>query len=176
MSLYRHVRPVLSMREPADESHTGPVFVVFPSDTDPTPDHALGFRLLVQPVAEPQVVVGAPVPEPVPVEAPALPRVPVGTVVPRAPLPPSPEPVEAGPEEDLEEVEPEPVGATVVVETSADRKRWVPVHKPIDLEALPLLTEEVVLGPYIRARTVAEGEHQVDIHLLGTASYRLELA
>ena len=64
----------------------------------------------------------------------------------------------------------------MVVETSADRKRWVPVHEPIDLEALPLLTEEVVLGPYIRARTVAEGEHQVDVHLLGSASYRLELA
>ena len=179
MSLYRHVRPVLQMREPATESQTSRVYVVIPSDTDPTPDHALGFRLLVQAVESSEVgATPAPQPAVVPVvPASVLPSVPVGMVVPTAPLPPAPGPVEPAPEEDeLEEVQPEPVGASLVVETSADRRRWVPVHEPIDLEALPLLTEEVVLGPYVRARTLAESHHQVDVHLLGSASYRLELA
>ncbi|MCB9686020.1 MAG: hypothetical protein H6738_24480 [Alphaproteobacteria bacterium] len=183
MSLYRHVRPVLSMREPAHESQTGPVFVIFLSETDPTPDHALGFRLLVQALGVPEAVVvapAAPAPVPAPPPSPVLPRLPVGSAVPRAPLPAAPAPAPA-PEEDAPEpaepVEHEPIGGgTVVIETSADRKQWVPVHEPIDLEALPLLTDEVVLGPYVRARTEAEVEHQVDVHLLGTASYRLELA
>lgn len=176
MSQYRHVRPVLSMREPTTASHMGPVYVLFPSDTDPTPDHALGSRRLVQVVVPTEVAAAAPVPERPPAR-PTLPRVPVGSVVPVAPLPRAPDSAEAEEDEpEREEVEAQPVGSTVIVETSADRKRWLPVHEPIELDSLPLLTEEVVLGPYVRARTLAEGEHQVDVHPLGSASHRLDLA
>ena len=67
--------------------------------------------------------------------------------------------------------------AEVIVETSVDRVVWMPVHVPFVLRDRPALSPAVVLGPYVRARTLSHGQpHTAHVKLLGNASFKLEPA
>ncbi len=169
MSLYRHSRPLLTVRGASAEDHLGTVFAVLPSDTDGTRDHEMSLRLMVQPPSPEPVIRGVPVPVPVPEPA-CDPCACLAHHEVEQDGPTEPEEVE-GDEPD------EAPQASVIVETSADRVSWVAVSEPIGLGVLPVLTGVVVLGPYVRARTVSAGvAHAVEVKLLSDASFRLELA
>lgn len=211
MSLFRHVRPLLTVRSGTTTDQVGPVYAVLPSDSDTTPDYAMELRLMVQLPTPPPVIRGVSLPvllpsqgcacpvHPAPVVSPLV-LAPVALVPPvaAAPVPialPGPEvgsliipapvdddtPVEEEVTVEEDEVPvPEPVevpAATVVVETSTDRVSWTAVSEPIAVNALPVFTSVVVLGPYVRARTLSAGlDHEVEVKLLANASFRLELA
>ena len=212
MSLFRHVRPLLTVRSGHTTDQVGPIYAVLPSDSDATPDYAMELRLMVQLPSPPPVIRGVPLPippaghdcvcpvHPAPVATPVVVAPAPSLVTPSAAAPvavavPGPEvgapvvpvvPVaddapadEAAVEEDEAPV-PEPVAApvaTVVVETSTDRVSWAAVSEPIAVHELPVFTDVVVLGPYVRARTSSAGlDHEVEVKLLANASFRLELA
>ena len=130
-------------------------------------------------------VVAAPIATPVPVvptsPVPAIPGPDVGSPVVPAPVGDAVPPVE---EDGAVEDEPVPVEvpvpvpqASVVVETSTDHVSWAAVSEPIGVNELPVFTDVVVLGPYVRARTSSAGlAHEVEVKLLANASFRLELA
>ena len=215
MSLFRHVRPLLTVRSGTTTDQLGPVYAVLPSDSDTTPDYAMELRLMVQLPTPPPVIRGVPLPglpsgqdcvcpvhpapvaspvvvAPVPAAVPPIEPAPVAVGVPGpevgepvAPTDDAPNDEPEGPadevpveEDEVPEPEPEPVPiATVVVETSTDRVSWAPVSEPVAVSELPVFTDVIVLGPYVRARTSSAGlDHEVEVKLLANASFRLELA
>ena len=100
---------------------------------------------------------------------------------------PEPDPKEPPPPPDCKDPDavevPEPAKlegddwAEVIVETSVDREVWLPVHAPFALQDRPAMSPPVVLGPYVRARTVSHGiSHTARVKLLGNTSFRLESA
>ena len=161
MSLHRHVKPLLSVQASLTDQ-VGKTFAILPSDADRALDHNSSWYLFIQPPVAPSPPVG-----PTPVEEPPC------------PCPPALGPVGVA---DLVEVEP-PLGdavqlvPTVVVETSADGVSWVDVMEPLPLDVLPRLVGPLVLGPYIRARTVFHGAqtHSVVVNVASNAPFRLEL-
>jgi len=208
MSLFRHVRPLLTVKSGTTTDQVGPVYAVLPSDSDATPDYAMELRLMVQLPTPPPVIRGVPLPvpdcacpvHPAPVVSPlvvapvalvppvaaapvpiALPGPEVGSLIIPAPVDDDAPPVDEEVTVEADEVPvPEPVEvpvATVVVETSTDRVSWAAVSEPIVVNELPVFTDVVVLGPYVRARTSSAGlDHEVEVKLLANASFRLELA
>ena len=186
------------MPAPSSEPEVGNTFALLPSDADDTSDHVLCFRVVAQhvqpepsadPVVPDPVVVAPTVPDddadvaavPDDADAPTLPLIPttpIGPTVPVTPvdpIAPTPTivplvPVMLAASADVA------AGVEIVVETSVDREQWFEATAPIGLEALPLMTGDLELGPYVRARTTGDAQHQVEIHLMATGAYQLEIA
>lgn len=151
MSLFRHVRALLELASSTGDDHVGRTWLILPSDADQTPDHALEMRVWVQPAA-------APAPEP-PAPQPCPPEAVVGRPVPTV----------------THDVEPEERPLRVVIETSVDKVTWTRAHPPIAVGDDVRLTRVVVLGPYVRARTLGNGvAHGATVYLLSNGAFRLE--
>ncbi len=166
MSLHRHVKPLLSIQAGLADQ-VGKTYAILPSDADRALDHSSTWYLFIQLPAPPSVPTNPPgggttccpcPPACAPTEVPNLAHV---AVVER-------------PEVDI--APPELTVSTVVVETSPDGVSWVDIMDPLELDALPTLMGPLVLGPYVRAKTVSHGSstHSVEVILASNAPFRLE--